>query len=110
VPEAGQIIAICLHPQPVSRTTGLGVRAGATHGGGSLQKASLIFIAGAEFSAVNCNPDLMLVSNPLPLFGLWSEPMILKLKVNNAVMTVDVSPDTPLLWVLRDVLDLKGAK
>jgi aerobic-type carbon monoxide dehydrogenase small subunit (CoxS/CutS family) len=23
---------------------------------------------------------------------------------------VDVSPDTPLLWVLRDVLDLKGAK
>ncbi len=36
--------------------------------------------------------------------------MLLKLKVNNAVMTVDVSPDTPLLWVLRDVLDLKGAK
>ena len=36
--------------------------------------------------------------------------MVLKLKVNHAVMTVDVSPDTPLLWVLRDVLDLKGAK
>ena len=36
--------------------------------------------------------------------------MPLKLKVNNAVATVDVPPDTPLLWVLRDILDLKGAK
>ncbi|MGA3069139.1 MAG: (2Fe-2S)-binding protein [Terracidiphilus sp.] len=36
--------------------------------------------------------------------------MPLKLKVNNAVATVDVPPDTPLLWVLRDVLNLKGAK
>src|ERR1035437_7266184 len=36
--------------------------------------------------------------------------MPLKLKVNNAVSTVDVPPDTPLLWVLRDVLDLKGSK
>jgi isoquinoline 1-oxidoreductase subunit alpha len=36
--------------------------------------------------------------------------MFIKLKVNNTVSTVDVSPDTPLLWVLRDVLDLKGAK
>lgn len=36
--------------------------------------------------------------------------MPLKIKVNNVVSTVDVAPDTPLLWVLRDVLDLKGAK
>jgi aerobic-type carbon monoxide dehydrogenase small subunit (CoxS/CutS family) len=36
--------------------------------------------------------------------------MSIKLKVNNTASTVDVSPDTPLLWVLRDVLDLKGAK
>lgn len=36
--------------------------------------------------------------------------MALKLKVNNVVSTVDVAPDTPLLWVLRDVLDLKGSK
>jgi len=36
--------------------------------------------------------------------------MPLKLKVNNQIMTVDVAPDTPLLWVLRDVLDLKGSK
>jgi isoquinoline 1-oxidoreductase alpha subunit len=36
--------------------------------------------------------------------------MPLKLNVNNVVRTVDVPPDMPLLWVLRDVLDLKGAK
>jgi isoquinoline 1-oxidoreductase alpha subunit len=36
--------------------------------------------------------------------------MPLKLNVNNVDRTVDVPPDTPLLWVLRDVLDLKGAK
>jgi isoquinoline 1-oxidoreductase subunit alpha len=36
--------------------------------------------------------------------------MTLKLKVNNVVSTVDVPQDTPLLWVLRDVLDLKGSK
>ena len=36
--------------------------------------------------------------------------MPLKLTVNNVVETVDVPPDTPLLWVLRDVLNLKGAK
>ncbi len=36
--------------------------------------------------------------------------MPLQLTVNKVVKSVDVSPDTPLLWVLRDVLDLKGAK
>jgi isoquinoline 1-oxidoreductase alpha subunit len=36
--------------------------------------------------------------------------MALKLKVNNVETSVDVTPDTPLLWVLRDVLDLKGSK
>jgi isoquinoline 1-oxidoreductase alpha subunit len=36
--------------------------------------------------------------------------MSLKLTVNNVAKSVDVPPDTPLLWVLRDVLDLKGAK
>jgi isoquinoline 1-oxidoreductase alpha subunit len=36
--------------------------------------------------------------------------MALKLNVNNVEKTVDVSPDTPLLWVLRDVLDLQGSK
>jgi isoquinoline 1-oxidoreductase alpha subunit len=33
-----------------------------------------------------------------------------QLKVNNKIYTIDVAPDTPLLWVLRDILDLKGTK
>lgn len=32
------------------------------------------------------------------------------LKINGTEKTVDVPPDMPLLWVLRDVLDLKGTK
>jgi len=36
--------------------------------------------------------------------------MPIKLNVNNVAATVDVPPETPLLWVLRDALDLKGAK
>ena len=36
--------------------------------------------------------------------------MPVELKINNVVKTVDVEPDTPLLWVLRDTLDLHGTK
>ncbi len=36
--------------------------------------------------------------------------MLTKLTVNNVPATVDVSPDMPLLWVLRDVLNIKGPK
>src|SRR5580693_6951312 len=36
--------------------------------------------------------------------------MALKLTVNNVESTVDCSPDTPLLWVLRDVLNYTGTK
>ncbi len=32
------------------------------------------------------------------------------LKVNGETRTVDVEPDTPLLWVLRDELGFKGVK
>jgi isoquinoline 1-oxidoreductase subunit alpha len=32
------------------------------------------------------------------------------LKVNGRERAVDVDPDTPLLWVLRDTLELKGTK
>ena len=32
------------------------------------------------------------------------------LTINNQTFTVDASPDTPLLWVLRDELELKGTK
>ena len=36
--------------------------------------------------------------------------MSFQLTVNGRSSTVDVPADTPLLWVLRDVLDLKGTK
>jgi isoquinoline 1-oxidoreductase alpha subunit len=36
--------------------------------------------------------------------------MPIKLTVNGKRTTVDVPPEMPLLWVLRDVLDLKGTK
>lgn len=36
--------------------------------------------------------------------------MALTLNVNGAAQTVDVEPDTPLLWVLRDNIGLTGTK
>jgi isoquinoline 1-oxidoreductase subunit alpha len=36
--------------------------------------------------------------------------MAYTLNVNGRVATVDVTPDTPLLWVIRDVLNLHGTK
>jgi isoquinoline 1-oxidoreductase alpha subunit len=36
--------------------------------------------------------------------------MAYKLTVNGTTKTVDVTPDMPLLWVLRDVLNLRGTK
>ena len=36
--------------------------------------------------------------------------MTVTFRVNGNAATVDVPADTPLLWVLRDVLDLKGTK
>jgi isoquinoline 1-oxidoreductase alpha subunit len=36
--------------------------------------------------------------------------MPLQLTVNGVVSTVDVPPDTPLLWVIREVLNLPGTK
>jgi isoquinoline 1-oxidoreductase subunit alpha len=36
--------------------------------------------------------------------------MALKIKVNGVDHTVDVDGDTPLLWVLRDVLGMTGTK
>ncbi|MDH4872398.1 2Fe-2S iron-sulfur cluster-binding protein [Pseudomonas sp. BN515] len=36
--------------------------------------------------------------------------MALTLKINGAEHSVDVDPDTPLLWVLRDVLGMTGTK
>ena len=36
--------------------------------------------------------------------------MPLRLRLNGTVRSVDVEPDTPLLWVLRDALELTGTK
>ena len=35
---------------------------------------------------------------------------MIKLTVNGETREVDVEPEMPLLWVLRDVLDIKGTK
>jgi isoquinoline 1-oxidoreductase subunit alpha len=37
-------------------------------------------------------------------------PLVTKLNVNGKTVEVDVEPDTPLLWVLRDTLGLTGTK
>ena len=39
-----------------------------------------------------------------------SPDMKVDFELNGKATSVDVLPDTPLLWVLRDVLDLKGTK
>ena len=36
--------------------------------------------------------------------------MAFTLKINGASRSVDVDSDTPLLWVLRDVLGMTGTK
>lgn len=36
--------------------------------------------------------------------------MQFELNINQELRTVDVEPDTPLLWILRDVLGLTGTK
>ena len=36
--------------------------------------------------------------------------MSIQLTVNGVAASVDAPPDMPLLWVLRDILNLKGAK
>src|SRR6266511_4889630 len=40
----------------------------------------------------------------------WRELMATTIKVNGLDRTVDVDSDTPLLWVLRDVLGMTGTK
>jgi isoquinoline 1-oxidoreductase subunit alpha len=45
----------------------------------------------------------------LPFQATRSSDM-LQLKVNGRDVSVDVAPDTPLLWVLRDSLHLTGTK
>src|SRR5690606_25268567 len=40
----------------------------------------------------------------------WEEHMTFKLNVNGTTYDVDVEPETPLLWVLRDTIGLTGTK
>ena len=35
---------------------------------------------------------------------------MLEITVNNTIHQLDIEPDTPLLWVVRDELKLKGTK
>jgi isoquinoline 1-oxidoreductase subunit alpha len=35
---------------------------------------------------------------------------MIKLNINNKIHELDIDPDTPLLWVLRDVIGLVGTK
>ena len=39
-----------------------------------------------------------------------SDPIAINLRINGQVRRVEAAPDTPLLWVLRDVLALTGTK
>jgi aerobic-type carbon monoxide dehydrogenase small subunit (CoxS/CutS family) len=36
--------------------------------------------------------------------------MAITLNINNTAHAVDIEPETPLLWVLRDTLGLTGTK
>jgi isoquinoline 1-oxidoreductase subunit alpha len=38
------------------------------------------------------------------------EPLSIRLNVNGVIHDVDVEPDAPLLWVIRDELNLTGTK
>jgi isoquinoline 1-oxidoreductase alpha subunit len=38
------------------------------------------------------------------------ERAVVELKINGVTRSLDISPDTPLLWTLRDVLGLTGTK
>jgi isoquinoline 1-oxidoreductase alpha subunit len=50
------------------------------------------------------------VRAPLIDRGCAETLVIISIKVNETVHKVDVDDDTPLLWVLRDVLGLTGTK
>jgi isoquinoline 1-oxidoreductase subunit alpha len=57
------------------------------------------------FGSESCLRDPLLSAR-----GFGSELMPVELTINNVAKTVDVEPDTPLLWVLRDTLNLHGTK
>src|SRR5580692_6213951 len=56
-----------------------------------------LLLTGARYARLNTAPR-------------QDTPMSYTINVNGTPHTVDVDGDTPLLWVLRDTLDLKGSK
>ncbi len=47
---------------------------------------------------------------PAPADFAWREGGSMELTINDRKHEVDVPPDMPLLWVLRDVLGLTGTR
>jgi isoquinoline 1-oxidoreductase alpha subunit len=58
-------------------------------------------------SAINC---IFHLPKPGDLHFLLKSSAMMQLTVNNKSYKVDVPPEMPLLWVLRDVLGLTGTK
>jgi isoquinoline 1-oxidoreductase alpha subunit len=50
------------------------------------------------------------MSRPGRQGGVWRGHIVATLKVNGSTVEIDVTPETPLLWVLRDTLGLMGTK
>jgi isoquinoline 1-oxidoreductase subunit alpha len=46
----------------------------------------------------------------IPSIDLLIQEMTMELTINGAKLQVEIEPDTPLLWVLRDTLALTGTK
>ena len=42
--------------------------------------------------------------------GVYTRMAVISLTVNNRAVQLDIDPETPLLWVLRDHLNLVGTK
>jgi isoquinoline 1-oxidoreductase alpha subunit len=59
---------------------------------------------------VHSRPRCAFLTGARTLTGLGCDSMAIKLKINNVATTVDVHPETPLLWVLRDTMHLTGTK
>jgi len=45
-----------------------------------------------------------------PASGLHERILVITIEVNGVSRQIDIEPDTPLLWVLRDVIGLTGTK
>ena len=62
------------------------------------------------FSQPHFFPFGLAIAREYDRFLTREEPVMISLIVNGKKYDVDVSPDTPLLWVLRDAIGLTGTK